>query len=75
MLDLKDRGVYNLGVEISDFKAKNFRNEFISPASRIRNKVLAKNGFHMVEINTKNIPGYEEMADEQKGEVLKHVIL
>ena len=52
VLDLKQRGLFNLALDITNHKSKYFRSEYPSVASRIRTKVLRKNGFKVIEIDT-----------------------
>lgn len=40
VLNLKDRGVNKIAIEVSNFKAKNFRTGFENPYSRIRHMMI-----------------------------------
>lgn len=53
MLDLKINGLTSFAIEVQNFKAKNFRNEYDNPSSRLKRKILIKNGLSPIDIDTR----------------------
>ena len=52
VLDLKDRDLYNLAIEVSSPVTKQFRTAFPSPGQRIRDITLRKLGYKLINIDT-----------------------
>jgi hypothetical protein len=40
VLDLKDKNIYNIAIDVGNFASKNFRTEYDNPVNRLRKKIL-----------------------------------
>jgi hypothetical protein len=75
VLDLKQRNLFNIAIEVSDPVTKDFRTEYPSPGERVRTKFLKKKGYLPVSIDTNSFNGYDTMSDDKKQSVLREYIL
>ncbi len=75
ILDLKQRNLFNLALEVSDPVTKNFRTEYPTPGHRIRERFLIKKGYIPIEIDTNSFPNYDQLGDEEKAALLRDHIL
>lgn len=58
VLDLKQRNLFNIALEVSNALTKHFRTGYPTPTDRIRTKVLEKHGFKPVIIDTDILKGF-----------------